>query len=197
LNKLFINFSFNYNKIFFYVDTFKMLKVILLTIFITGHLTSSSDSLKSVGEICTNEQVELKCNQNEIIIIQSVIRTNKLSCFDSYEPLDSHCSTYHDDDIKFECEGRSNCNFTLKTQQHYPGFYGSNCNFKSNKAQINYACIPIDYENSKNKYDICNSVFSISNSPTNQGFIHSPNYPNYYGNNRRCKIMFNLEEHER
>lgn len=168
-----------------------MLKTIFLTIFIPGLLTSSID------EICSNEQVELKCNPNEIIIIQSVTKTNTLSCIDSFESHNSHCSTYHDDDIKTQCEGKSNCNFTLNTQQHYPGFYGSNCNFKSNRAQINYVCIPVDFENSKFKYDVCNSVFAISNSRTNQGFIHSPNYPNYYGNSRKCKMMVNLEEDER
>ena len=42
-------------------------------------------------------------------------------------------------------------------------------------------------------FDICKSN---NVSGVNEGFIHSPNYPNYYGNNRNCFIDVPLQNDE-
>jgi hypothetical protein len=48
-----------------------------------------------------------------------------------------------------------------------------------------------------NKFDICGSSSTQIDSRYGSGFIHSPNYPNYYGNSKNCQLEIKIPDDKR
>ncbi len=113
------------------------------------------------------------------------------------------------------CNGQQNCFVEIKKKMHKTGFSGTNCDFESNMANILYSCIPsklfqkvfdfkvnkildlhffylkyvIDFiSESYKSFSICDPNGPDTILGLNNGFIHSPSYPEYYGNSHDCWV---------
>ncbi len=103
----------------------------------------------------------------------------------------------NDDKLSISCNGQETCHYLLEKKAMKMGYDGTNCDFVSNIANINYVCIPNRMKAPYKSFDICDpdgpdTIFGLES-----GFIHSPSYPNYYGNNRFCYMNIGIPESKR
>lgn len=47
------------------------------------------------------------------------------------------------------------------------------------------------------KFDVCSETSEIDGAHVDAGFIHSPHYPDYYGNSRKCQIDLHVPVNKR
>jgi hypothetical protein len=151
---------------------------------------------KETDYYCTGSEAQLECPQDKRIIIMGTFgRYSPSQCVnqDSVDflsngspPLD-HCIgiNRNDEFLNSYCNGLSSCKAFIQQKKHQVGFDGTTCDFVSNMQKIFYKCVPNKIESELKAFDICGpeTIANIEN-----GYIHSPTYPNYYGNFRNCMI---------
>ena len=100
---------------------------------------------------------ELSCPKDHIIFVSRIdYKYTSGQCID-YDDANSYLQNNNLDDGSLEdcigiesqndyyttrCNGQQNCFIKIEKRQHKTGFYGTNCDFESNMANIYYICIP-------------------------------------------------------
>jgi hypothetical protein len=96
------------------------------------------------------------------------------------------------------CNGQQACHYLIGKKRQKLGHYGTNCDFESNIANVNYVCIPNRLGlDSFRAFDICDPDGPETIVGLASGFIHTPSYPHYYGNNRFCHVNLGVPEGKR
>ena len=103
----------------------------------------------------------------------------------------------NDEKLTMACNGQQTCHYLVEKKPQKMGHYGTNCDFVSNIANINYACIPDSIKSHIKSFDICDSDGPDTIFGLEKAFIHSPSYPNYYGNNKYCYLKVGIPEGKR
>lgn len=129
-----------------------------------------------------------------------------------------------DDLIRGACNGETICHFRInEVKFDDPKVMNTNCAFTSNLGNVLYTCLPSlsnylhwffinfvsktntkinleDFQTQKfnfDSFDICDKYGPEVIQGIDNGFIHSPNYPDYYSNNRNCYIKISIPEDKR
>jgi hypothetical protein len=121
----------------------------------------------------------MESNEEEVPIKDCIgINTNKVS-------------------VHLTCNGKQDCNVDISRAQNSFGHHGTNCDFESNQENIHYMCIPTEMRYPYKSFDICDRNGPEKILGITEGFIHSPKYPNYYGNSRNCLINIGVPNGKR
>ncbi|CAF0895416.1 unnamed protein product [Adineta steineri] len=157
-------------------------------VLITFTLFQYSYSLQT-GFTCETS-VTLTCPEATKLIILEVAYSSECPSFHDekdgtsiYAP--SRCIGYYRERANSLCNGQQNCTIDNNLGQRPSFFIGkqANCAFKGQSINIDYSCIPDFYSSKLPRIDIC-SLQSLHG--VTEGFIHTPNYPSGYPNNRAC-----------
>ncbi|CAF0826551.1 unnamed protein product [Rotaria sordida] len=157
-------------------------------VFITFVLFKYSQSLQS-GYTCETS-VTLTCPEGKKLIILEVTYSSECPSPDEektggviYAP--SRCIGYYRERASTLCNGQQTCTIDNSLEQRPTFLVGkqANCAFTGQSINIDYSCVPDFYSSKLPRIDIC-SLQSLHG--LTEGFIHTPNYPNGYPNNRVC-----------
>ncbi|CAF2491192.1 unnamed protein product [Rotaria sp. Silwood2] len=157
-------------------------------VFVTFVLLKYSQSLQS-GYTCETS-VTLTCPEEKKLIILEVTYSSECPNTDEektggaiYAP--SRCIGYDRERAITSCNGQQTCTIDNSLEQRPSFVVGqqANCAFTGQSINVDYSCIPDFYSSKLPRIDIC-SLQSLHG--LTEGFIHTPNYPNGYPNNRVC-----------
>ncbi|CAF3410355.1 unnamed protein product [Rotaria sp. Silwood1] len=157
-------------------------------VFIIFVLLKYSQSLQS-GFTCETS-VTLKCSEGKKLIILEVTYSSECPSIDEektggsiYAP--SRCIGYYRERATTLCNGQQTCTIDNSLEQRPSFLVGkqANCAFRGQSINVDYSCVPDFYSSQLPRIDIC-SLQSLHG--LTEGFIHTPNYPNGYPNNRVC-----------
>ena len=160
------------------------------------------EEVKSSNYYCVNRYVTLKCTPGHVIIVK---RTEHLyrhrpcsdhilndlgsvsaSLLNYCKIFDERCEYY-----KSECNGKQECRIRVIKNSHQFGVFG-NCDFESKFVNVLYTCVPNEFDKIAS-FDICHEsprvIFEL-----NEGFIHSPDYPDYYHNSKDCHLSIRTRQ---
>ena len=190
-------------------------KRLICSLFILFHFTTNitSQILKSTDWGCSKQKLLLECpNYHMIVLTQFLHKYTPSQCVsydyvdfnvpgddDEFSSLD-HCLSKRGRNAEMEsvCNGRPLCAIHLRQEKHRKGA-NSNCNFVSNLQNVHYACLPQSTQRFKlANFDICdpNGPATLL-ADTTKGWIHSPGFPAYYGNNRKCELSVRVPRGKR
>ena len=149
---------------------------------------------------CTGSEIQLECPENKNIVIMSTFgRYSPSQCVNQESvdflshgnpPLD-HCIgiNRNDEILNSVCNGLTSCKAIIQPKKHQNGYDGTTCDFESNMQKVSYACVPKKIEPDLKSFDVCGPDI-IAN--IDKGFIHSPSYPEYYGNRKHCVVSLRV-----
>lgn len=158
----------------------------IFLILVVVHVTWSNNVILTEPKLA-GSIFKLNCSQNQSIIISQIQ-------FDPIHSNDTECIDLNNIVLKrSHCNGAVSCDYPLYESVGN----GENCNFKSRYARILYFCVPNGEgvtNLTQNAYDICKNEGQreIFEPSIGDGFILSPNFPNDYGDKRKCIVDIKL-----
>jgi hypothetical protein len=107
-------------------------------------------------------------------------------------PLD-HCIgiSRNDEYLNSVCNGQTSCKAIIQPKKHRYGYDGTTCDFESNMQKVIYRCVPFKIEPEIKSFDICDNEPDVI-AKIDKGYIHSPSYPDYYGNFKSCLVSIQV-----
>jgi hypothetical protein len=109
--------------------------------------------IKSTDYHCADKFARLECPSDFMIFVSGIYykRTqNQCNVFEEGDEIlyedekFQHCIGVETNNaaVSERCNGQQICNVRIEKKSHKSGFYGTNCDFQSNIANIFYVCVP-------------------------------------------------------
>lgn len=167
--------------------------------------------IHSTNYTCANTLAELSCPKDYIIFVTRIeYKYTSGQCID-YDDAQGYMSSpltsdnlddcvgvdSHNEYFTSRCNGQQNCFVEIKKKSHLTGHAGTNCDFESNMANVYYACVPSFMRDPYKRFDLCDSNGPDTILGVENGFIYSPNFPEYYGNNHECYVNLGIPKNKR
>lgn len=183
--------------------------MLILFLAYSQRVVGQNGNVLSTGYVCARTYAFLECPADYMIIVSSITyKYTPSQCADYVTEKEfggkgtssiDHCIGFDNNDKQSAdaCNGQQACHYLMPKKSQKLGHYGTNCDFMSNIADINYVCIPNRRLDSFRAFDICDPDGPDTIIGLTSGFIHSPSYPDYYGNNKFCYLNLGVPEGQR